>query len=64
MAALSERSIRIPLEDTARALNTRAGLYLSETQQRGLAAGLFVGAVLATAALTWSVGRAVQRYRG
>ena len=53
--------VRVPLEDAARALNQRAGLYLSDTQQRGLAVGLFVGAVVGVAALTWTVGLAVRR---
>lgn len=52
---------RIPLEGTAQALNRRYELYLSEGQQRGLAAGLLVGAVLASAMLVWSVGTAVRR---
>lgn len=55
------RLVRVPLEDAARALNQRAGLYLSDTQQRGLAAGLFVGAVVGVAALTWTIGLAVRR---
>jgi len=50
-----------PLEGTAQALNRRFGLYLSEGQQRGLAAGLLAGAVLASATLAWSVGVAVRR---
>ena len=53
--------VRVPMEDAARALNQRAGLYLSDTQQRGLAAGLFVGAVVGVAALTWTIGLAVRR---
>lgn len=56
--------VRIPFEDAARMLNARGGLYLSEAQQRGLALGLFVGAVVAVAGLTWSVGAAYRRSRG
>lgn len=55
--------MRVPLEETARTLNRRAGLYLSESQQRGLAAGLFLGAVATFAGLAWSAGRAYHRSR-
>lgn len=56
--------VRVPFEDAARKLNARGGLYLSEAQQRGLALGLFVGAVAAFAGLTWSLGAAYRRYLG
>lgn len=50
-----------PLERAAQALNQRYGLYLSEGQQRGLAAGLLAGTVLASAVIVWSLGSAVRR---
>jgi len=56
------RATRIPLEHSARVINERAGLYLSEAQQRGLALGLFVGAIAGFAAASWAVSRAVQQY--
>lgn len=55
------KPMRIPLEDTARTLNRSAGLYLSDAQQRGLAAGLFVGAIVSAAAVTWTLGVALRR---
>lgn len=56
------RAMRIPLEQSARTINERAGLYLSESQQRGLALGLSLGAIAGFAAASWAVGRAVQHY--
>ncbi|HEX6925056.1 MAG TPA: hypothetical protein VF167_06480 [Longimicrobiaceae bacterium] len=53
---------RIPMENAARQLNKSAGLYLSESQQRGLAVGLFVGTVAGFAALTWGLGVALRRH--
>lgn len=55
------KPMRIPLEDAARSLNRSAGLYLSDAQQRGLAAGLFLGAVVGVAAVTWTLGIALRR---
>lgn len=44
-----------PLRDTAAFLNDRLGLYLSEDQQRGLAAGLLIGTALGAAILAWNI---------
>ena len=61
MTTHSERTISFPLEETARRLNRSSGLYLSESQIRGLAAGMFIGAVAVFAGLAWSASRV---YRG
>lgn len=58
---LPESGRHFPMDGTARALNDRLGLFLSEGQQRGLAAGLLVGSVLASALLVWGVADAVRR---
>jgi hypothetical protein len=50
-----------PLKDTAAMLNKRLGLYLSEEQQRGFAAALFIGTVVVSALLTWNFGLMVRR---
>lgn len=55
------RFSRLPMENAARALNRSAGLYLSESQLRGLAVGLFVGTIAGVAALSWATGAAVRR---
>lgn len=49
-----------PLEHTAGMLNDRLGLYLSPEQQRGLATGLLVGAVLGGAILAVGVASALR----
>lgn len=51
----------LPMENTAHALNRQLGLYLSEGQMRGLAIGLFVGAIAASAVLAWGVTARVRR---
>jgi hypothetical protein len=58
---IPENERTLPMDGTARALNDRLGLYLSEGQQRGLAAGLLVGTVLASALLAWGIADAVRR---
>ncbi len=49
-----------PLANTAAMLNDRLGLYLSPEQQRGLAAGLMVGAVLGGAILAAGIASALR----
>jgi hypothetical protein len=49
------------LQETAEALNDRLGLYLSEEQQRGLAAGLLVGAAVGAAIVAWGIAETVRR---
>jgi len=56
----SERG-NYPLEATASALNDRLGLYLSEEQQRGFAAGLLVGTALGAALLAWNLTGMVRK---
>lgn len=64
MERSSQAPMRMPFEEAAKTLNREAGLYLSEAQQRGLAAALFAGAILVAAGITWSIGRAVRRHQG
>jgi hypothetical protein len=49
-----------PLRDTAAMLNDRLGLFLSEQQQRGLAATLLIGVAVGAALLAWNVGQAIR----
>jgi hypothetical protein len=60
-SASAPPSKRYPLSATAAFLNERLGLYLSDEQERGLAAGLLVGVAISAALLSWSVGSAIQR---
>lgn len=53
----------LPMAGTAQTLNRRMGLYMSEGQQRGLAVGLFVGTVAASALLAWGVTEGIRRSR-
>lgn len=55
--------MRVPLQETAHTLNRRWGLYLSEPQQRGLAAGIFAGTIAAFAGLAWLTSTAYRRSR-
>jgi hypothetical protein len=50
-----------PLERTAAFLNQRLRLYLSEEQERGLAAGLLIGVAISGALISWTVGSALRR---
>ncbi len=50
-----------PLRSTARLINDRLGLFLSEDQQRGLATGLLIGVTVGAALLAYSVGNAVKQ---
>jgi hypothetical protein len=61
MAQVSEVGAGYPLEETARMLNDRLGMYLSPSQQRTFAGVLLVGTALASAAFAWSVGTALRR---
>lgn len=54
--------MRIPFEGAARRLNRNAHLYLSDGQQRQLAAALFAGAILVVAGIAYSLGRASRQY--
>ena len=49
-----------PLRETAAKLNDRLGLFLSEEQQRGLAATLLIGAAIGGALLAWNIGQAIR----
>jgi hypothetical protein len=50
-----------PMKSTAALLNERLGLYLSDEQQRGLAAGLLIGAALAGTVLGWNLTAMIRR---
>ena len=50
-----------PLKETAALLNDKLGLYLSEEQQRGFAAGLFIGTAVAGALVAWSIGSMLRK---
>jgi hypothetical protein len=50
-----------PLKATTAMLNDRLGLYLSESQQRGFAAGLLIGTAVAGALLAWSLSAMLRR---
>jgi hypothetical protein len=52
-----------PLKSTAAMLNDRLGLYLSDEQQRGFAAGLLIGTAIGAAVLSWSITGMVLRKR-
>jgi hypothetical protein len=54
---------RLPFEGAAQRINREGGLYLSEQQQKGLAAGLFAGAVLVAAGVVFSLAQALRRHR-
>lgn len=62
MERSSQVPTRLPFEEVAKKLNREAGLYLSEAQQRGLAAALFAGTILIAAGITWSIGRTYRRH--
>lgn len=53
-----------PLKDTTALLNDRLGLYLSEEQKRGFAAGLLIGTAAVGALVTWSIGEAIRKGAG
>lgn len=61
-AGRAPAGMRIPFEGTARRLNRDAHLYLSEGQQKQLAAALFAGAILMVAGIAYSVARASRQY--
>ena len=50
-----------PLHRTVAAVNEKLGLYLSDTQQKGLAVGILVGVSIGAALVSWSLGNAVRR---
>ena len=50
-----------PLKNTAAYLNDTLGLYLSDEQKRGFAAGLLIGTAVAGALVAWSLGSVVRR---
>lgn len=61
MDSTVQKRARLPFEGAARTINQQAELYLSEGQQRGLAAGMLAGVVLLAAGIAWSIGRAFRR---
>lgn len=50
-----------PLKNSAAYLNDTLGLYLSEEQKRGFAAGLLIGTAVAGALVAWSLSGALRR---
>lgn len=53
-----------PLKNTAAYLNDTLGLYLSEEQKRGFAAGLLIGTAVAGALVAWSLGGVLRKNMG
>ena len=60
-AAITAGAKDYPLVGAASFINRRLRLYLSAEQERGLAAGLLIGAAIGGAVLAWTVGSIVRR---